>query len=83
MIHGSVKREIEPWRAFVYSFIFYYSFKTFFLSNLCTQHSARTHNPETKSCTFHQMRQPGAPSHFVHIYGAGTAIRIWSIIAKR
>lgn len=33
-----------------------------FLSNLYIQCGAWTHNPEIKSCTFHQMSQPGSPS---------------------
>ena len=31
------------------------------LSHLYTQRGARTHSPEIKSCTLHQMSQPGAP----------------------
>lgn len=31
------------------------------LSKLCSQHGARTHNPEINSHMSYQMRQPGAP----------------------
>ena len=33
----------------------------FFLSDPCTQHGARTYNPEIKSRPLSRLRQPGAP----------------------
>ena len=33
----------------------------FFNNNLYTQHGARTHNPEIKSCMLFHLSQPGAP----------------------
>ena len=31
-----------------------------FLSNLCTQRGAQTHNPEIRSCMLHRLSQSGA-----------------------
>lgn len=40
----------------------YVFIKLLFLNYLYTQRGARTHNPEIKSRTLHQMSQPGVPS---------------------
>ena len=44
------------------SFLLKLFFKSFInLSNLYTQHGARTHDPKIKSCKLLQLSQPGAP----------------------
>lgn len=42
-------------------FSFFIFLKDFFLSNLYTQHGARTHNPKIKSPLLYQLSQRGAP----------------------
>lgn len=42
-------------------FLYFCILSILFLSNLYSQHGAWTHNPDIKSCTLHQLSQPGAP----------------------
>ena len=44
----------------LWDFLFLF-FNFIYLSNLYTQHGARTHDPEIKSHIFFQLSQPGAP----------------------
>ena len=46
---------------------FNFFLKILFLSHLCPQSGARTHNPKIKSRTLHPLSRPGAPSMFLSL----------------
>ena len=48
-------------------FSFFIFLKDFFLSNLYTQHGARTHNPKIKSPLLYWLSQPGTPKCILYI----------------